>query len=73
MYTGTLLIVVVAISLYSRTGYCQIADEAFDQLDSVKFKWTAEWLSKAYLKIWYVECAYISPMKCHAVTWKCTS
>lgn len=49
MYVTILLVVVVTIS-YSSTGYCQIAEEVFDQLDSVEFKWTTRWLSKAYVK-----------------------
>ena len=57
MYVTILLVVVVTIS-YSSTGYCQIAEEVFDQLDSVEFKWTTQWLSKAYVKSWYVKMCY---------------
>ena len=57
MYAGILLIAIVSSS-FSHTAYCQITEEAiedaFSQLQDVEFKWTAHWLSTAYVKIWYV-------------------
>lgn len=53
MYAAVLVIAVVTTS-YTRTGYCQISEEAFEQLQIVEYKWTTQWLSRAYVKTWYV-------------------
>ena len=50
MYAEIFLITIVSTAI-SRTGYCQLSEEV---LQDVEFTWSEQWLSNAYVKIWYV-------------------
>ena len=62
MYAAFLVIAILSTG-YSRTGYCQLSEEAFNLLQDVEFKWSARWLSTACIKSWYVPMLHLYKVK----------